>query len=341
MYMQKIITYIATVLLVASCAGSQATPSKVSEPKMSSSHSAEFAVWLKDFMADAKKQGISSKTLDDVFADIEPIDRVLELDRKQPESTITFDQYIAKVINNARIENGIANYDDNSALLKEVSAKYGVQPEFIVALWGVETSYGNNMGSFSVPHALATLAYDGRRSDYFRGELINALKIIDEGHIGAWEMVGSWAGAMGQCQFMPSSFHNFAVDHDGDGKRDIWTTQADVFASIANYLSSSGWKGDEGWGIPVALPAKFDAALADIKQEKSISEWNALGVMQMHGSALPSNPEKGSVIFVGQGADARPYLVYNNYKVLLKWNRSRYFATSVGILSEKIKQGSM
>lgn len=292
-------------------------------------------------MADAKKQGISESLLNDVFADAEPIDRIIELDRKQPESTVTYDDYMAKVVSASRVKNGIEHAGEHAALLKQVSAKYGVQPEFIVSLWGVETSYGNNMGSFSVPHALATLAFDGRRSDYFRGELINALKIIDEGHIGAWEMVGSWAGAMGQCQFMPSSFHNFAEDYDGDGKRDIWSTQADVFASIANYLSSSGWKGDEGWGVAVTLPKSFKESLADIKQEKSISDWKALGVKGANGQALPDMPERGSVIFVGQGADARPYLVYNNYKVLLKWNRSRYFATAVGLLSDKIKRGSM
>ncbi len=336
--MQRFFSYVATVLLVASCASSQASSTKKPEAKVSSGSSASFDAWLKDFKADARQQGISQATLDDLFAEAEYIERVIELDRKQPESTVTFDDYLAKVVNDTRVNNGAAHLAENLPLLKEISKKYGVQPEFIVALWGVETSYGNNMGSFSVPHALATLAYDGRRSDYFRGELIKSLQIIEAGHIGGWEMIGSWAGAMGQCQFMPSSFQSFAEDYDGDGKRDIWSTQADVFASIANYLSSSGWEGDEGWGMPVNLPTGFNATLADIKQERSIDEWKKLGVRAVGGGDLPGKPETGSVIFVGQGDDARPYLIYGNYKVLLKWNRSRYFATAVSLLAEQIKQ---
>lgn len=297
-----------------------------------------FDLWLEALREDARSEDISDATLDAALDGIEPIDRVIELDRKQPESVLTLAQYLEKIISTSRIENGQENFAAYQAMLEEISEKYGVQPQYIVALWGIETNYGSNTGNFNVVHALATLAYDGRRSDYFRGELLKSLKIIDDGHIEVFDMVGSWAGAMGQCQFMPSSFFNFAEDYNDDGKRDIWNTQEDVFASIANYLSSSGWKGDEGVAVPVMLPEDFDMALADIKDEKSIEAWQRMGVRTATGDDLPELPDTGSVILVGQGPDARPYLIYNNYKVLLKWNRSRYFATAVGILADHLKQ---
>jgi len=172
-------------------------------------------------------------------------------------------------------------------LLEEVAQKYGVQARFIVAFWGIETDFGRITGGFPLVPALATLAYDGRRSAYFRKELLNALEILDGGHIAPKDMVGSWAGAMGQCQFMPSSFLNFAVDGDGDGRKDIWTNRKDVFASAANYLSRSGWKGDQTWGRQVRLPDGFDAKLADLDVRKTLAEWQGLGVRRLDGSDLP------------------------------------------------------
>ncbi len=295
-----------------------------------------FQEWLYGLRQEALSQGISKQTLDEAFESTEPIDRIIELDRKQPETTLTFQEYLAKIISDNRISAGSEMRAEHYELLNQVSAQYGVQPQFIVALWGIETNYGNNMGSFGVIDSLATLAYDGRRSDFFRSELLKALKIIDEDHIEAIDMIGSWAGAMGQCQFMPSSFMQFAVDQDSDGKRDIWNTQPDVFASIANYLSSSGWNGNEGWGIPVTLPEGCNKSLADIKTERPVLEWQQMGVRTLEGGDLPAAPQEASVIFVGEGEAAEPYMVYNNYKVLLKWNRSRYFATAVGMLAEQI-----
>ena len=298
--------------------------------------SQSFSSWLSDFKRDASSQGISQDTLDDAFADTRPLDRVLTLDRKQPESTLTLDEYLENVLTPKRIKDGRKFYAENRSLLKKIGAEYGVQPRFIVALWGIETNYGRNTGGFSTIDSLATLAYDGRRSEFFRDELLNALKVLQSEHMSAEDMRGSWAGALGQCQFMPSSFLKYAVDYDHDGKHDIWHTQSDVFASIANYLSSVGWNGNASWGGRVKLPPKFDKTLTDIKTEKTLQEWHKLGVRKLSGKTLPSDSMKASVIMVGEGADAVPYIIYSNYKVLLQWNRSRYFATAVGTLADAI-----
>lgn len=294
-----------------------------------------FAAWLAEMRAEALAAGIREQTLDASFKDVAPIARIIELDRKQPESTLTFKQYVDRVVSKARIDSGRARLAKNSPLLQEVAAKFGVQPRFVVALWGIETNFGQNTGGFSVIAALATLAYDGRRSKYFRGELLEALRIVDQGHITPENMKGSWAGAMGQSQFMPSSFVNYAYDYDGDGAKDIWNTSADVFASAANYLSGVGWNADITWGREARLPEGFDPALADIKVVKPLSEWQALGVRRADGSDLPARDLPASVIFPGEvGGPA--YIVYDNYRALLRWNRSLYFATAVGLLSDKI-----
>ena len=296
-----------------------------------------FAAWLEGVRAEALDAGIRKETVDASFEGVAPIARVIELDRRQPESTLTFEQYVERIVSKARIDRGRARLSENSPLLREVAAKFGVQPRFVVALWGIETNFGQNTGGFSVIAALATLAYDGRRSKYFRGELLNALRIVDQGHIAPGNMKGSWAGAMGQSQFMPSSFMNYAYDYDGDGAKDIWNTSADVFASAANYLSGVGWNADITWGREVRLPEGFDPALADIKVVKKLNEWQALGVRRADGRDLPAREIPASVIFPG-GAGGPAYVVYDNYRALLRWNRSLYFATAVGLLSDKIAE---
>lgn len=294
-----------------------------------------FEDWLSALQTEARAAGIRDETISASFQGVAPIPRIIELDRRQPESTLTFEQYVDRIVSNTRIDRGRARLRENSPLLNEVAAKFGVQPRFIVALWGIETNFGQNTGGFSVIAALSTLAYDGRRSKYFRGELIEALRIVDQGHIRPENMKGSWAGAMGQSQFMPSSFVNYAYDYNGDGAKDIWTTSADVFASAANYLSGVGWKSDITWGREVRLPEGFDPELADIKVIKQMSEWQTLGVRRADGTDLPTRDIPASVIFPGKvGGPA--YIVYDNYRALLRWNRSLYFATAVGLLSDKI-----
>ena len=298
-----------------------------------------FQNWLKNLRAEAAEKGISRTVLDEALAGIQPIPRVIELDRRQPEFTLTFGQYRDRVVPQSRITKGQEKYHANRTLLEEISLKFGVQSRFIVALWGIETDFGRVTGGFKVIPALATLAHDGRRSSYFRGELLNALRILDEGHIAPKDMMGSWAGAMGQSQFMPSSFLAYAVDYDGDGRRDIWTTPADVFASAANYLAKSGWRSDQTWGRRVKLPSDFNTALAKLNVRKLIGSWQALGVRRLDGSDLPVRKLSASIVLPEKGQMSHAYMVYNNYRTTLRWIRSTYFALAVGLLSDGIGAG--
>lgn len=301
-----------------------------------SAQTTDFATWLDALRREGLQRGLSKRTLDDGLANVEVLDRVVELDRKQPESTLTFDEYLARVVPAARVETARARLAENRDLLAQISARFGVQPRFIVTLWGMESDFGRITGNFSVISSLATLAYEGRRASFFREELFAALKIIDRGQASARDMRGSWAGAMGQCQFMPSTYLAYAVDFDGNSKPDIWTSRPDVFASTANYLARLGWKADETWGREVRLPAGFDRGLIDVnKVQKQIAEWNALGVRNGDGSALPVRALAGSLVQPG-GASGPTYLVYGNYRAIMKWNRSTFFATAVGHLSDRI-----
>lgn len=294
-----------------------------------------FGLWVQELRTEAAAAGVSASLLNRAFQDIMPNERVIELDRKQPEGTRTFTQYMTTAASQSRIDEGREHYQTHRKLLDEIGAKYGVQPQFIVALWGIETNFGGYTGNFSIVEALATLAYDGRRSDFFRKELINALLIIQQGHISLSEMEGSWAGAMGQCQFMPSSFLNFAVDYNDDGRKDIWNSLPDVFASIANYLSKSGWSNAVSWGQEVRIPQTVPEALLDGKHFKSVSEWASMGVRDAAGKPLPSSDVQAALTVPGKRHE-RSYMVYGNYDVLLKWNRSRYFATAVGTVADAI-----
>jgi membrane-bound lytic murein transglycosylase B len=295
----------------------------------------DFRGWLADVERDAVAQGMRSEVVAPALAGVQHIDKVVELDRRQPEFTITFPQYMDRVVTSAKIEKGRRMMAENRAVLAEIERRYQVQAKYVVALWGIETDYGRVTGGYPVVSALATLGYDGRRSAFFRGELINALKILDEGHTSASAMLGSWAGAMGQCQFMPSSFLRYAEDWDGDGRRDIWGTRADVFASAANYLLRSGWNGDQTWGRAVRLPASFDTRLAGLDTRRKVREWAASGVTAGNGKPLPKSDMEASVIFADNGKGPA-FLVYENFRTILKWNRSTYFALAVGHLAERI-----
>ena len=294
-----------------------------------------FEAWLEGVRKEARERGLKETTIESALSGIAPIARVVELDRKQPEFKLTLDQYLSRVVSKARVDKGRARLAEHRDLLRRVSAKYNVQPRFIVALWGIETDFGRHLGGFPVIEALASLAFDGRRSAYFRKELFNALTIVDQGHIAAKKMMGSWAGAMGQNQFMPSSFLRYAVDYNGDGKRDIWGTHEDIFASSANYLSRVGWRGDQTWGRMVRLPENFDRALAGLKIRKGLRDWQRLGVRRPDGSDLPTRNLRSSILLPG-GAAGTPYVVYDNFRAILRWNRSNLFATAVGTLADRI-----
>ncbi len=296
------------------------------------------SAWLAELRAEALSLGIREATLDAALEGFEPIPRVIELDRRQPEVTQTFSEYMARRVTPALVGEGRRALREHRAVLDAIGAKYGVQPRFIVALWGVETRYGRHTGGFPVIGALATLAYDARRSAFFRRQLLDALEILDQNHIAPRRMTGSWAGAMGQNQFMPSSFIRFAVDFDGDGRRDIWDTPADVFASTANYLARSGWHDDQTWGREVKLPGGFDPGLAGLDVAKRLSAWQRLGVRRADGRDLPARDLKASIVMPG-GDGGPAYVVYENYRSILKWNRSDYFAVSVGYLADLIGSG--
>jgi len=298
----------------------------------------QFRGWLIEFAKDAEKQGISSETIYLFLKNAEFLPRVIELDRRQPHATKTFAQYIQTVIPESRIEKAKKEIKENQEILDKISKKYNVQPRFIISLWAIESDFGRNMGGFSIVNSLATLAYEGRRAEFFKKELLNALKIIDDGHIDFDHMKGSWAGAMGQTQFMPSSFLELAVDENNDGKRDIWGTREDAFASIANYLSKRGWDNDTTWGREVKLPSSFDDKLLGRETQKTLEEWSKIGVKKINGHSLPKSRSdlKASVIKLEDGK-GRAFLVYSNYNTILKWNRSLYFATAVGLISDSIK----
>jgi membrane-bound lytic murein transglycosylase B len=219
-----------------------------------------------------------------------------------------------------------------------VRQRFNVQPRFIVSLWCFESDFGNIMGNYSVPASLATLAYEGRRASYFRPELLSALKILDQGHIRADAMLGSWAGAMGQCQFMPSTFLSYAVDFDGDGRRDIWTNRADVLGSIANYLSRLGWRGNEGWGREVVVPGNFDTRLAGLESRRPIADWNRLGVRPV-GAAPFTGREGEASLVLPDGLGGTGLLVYNNFRAIMRWNKSTKFAAAVGYLADSMDRG--
>ena len=298
----------------------------------------DFNVWLKEMRADAARQGISQSTINAALYNITPSNRIIELDRKQPEGTRTFASYKKSVVNQNRINKGRKLIQQHYTDLQAAEDKFGVPKQFIVALWGIETNFGGNTGGFKVVPALATLAWEGRRAEFFRKELINALQIIDAGHIKEVNMKGSWAGAMGQNQFMPSSFNSYAYDGNGDGRRDIWGTKRDVFFSTANYLKKNGWIAGQKWGRRVTLPRGFSKELVSPKIQKPISYWASLGVTNYGGGALPHEANMTSSIVAPDGTGGEAYIVYNNYQTIMDWNRSTYFATSVGLLANRLAQ---
>jgi membrane-bound lytic murein transglycosylase B len=295
-----------------------------------------FETWLDELRGEALSKGISEATLDATLAEVELVPRVITLDRNQPEFKLTFDQYIQRVLTDAKVAEGRQLLTRHQELLLKLQKQYGVQPRFLIALWGIESNYGRLSGGFPVIDAILTLAYDGRRPAYFRGELLAALKILDDGHISVGEMTGSWAGAMGQMQFMPSTFRRFAVDDDGDGKADIWNNLDDVLASGANYLHRAGWVPGQLWGREVRLPRDFNRNVVGLKISKPLSSWVTLGVRRVDGRRLPQAPDLQASVIEPDGPGRRAFLVYENFRTLLKWNRSDYFGLTVGILSDRI-----
>ncbi|WP_166266617.1 lytic murein transglycosylase [Marinobacter caseinilyticus] len=282
----------------------------------------------------AIEAGVSRPVAEQVMAQAEYLDRVIELDRRQPEFTTTFADYLNRRVNESRISQGRELLQQHRALLARVTRETGVPPAYLLAFWGLETNFGSYFGKMSVPSSLATLACDERRSDYFTGELIAALRIVDEGAIAVEQMEGSWAGAMGHVQFMPSVFLRYAVDADGDGKRDLWNSLDDALMSAGNFLSNLGWNGDYRWGREVLLPANFDYALAD-GRKRPLREWRKLGIKDAFGHAVASDDIQAGLV-VPSGHEGPAFLAYHNFNVIMGWNRSEFYAIAVGHLADRI-----
>jgi len=295
-----------------------------------------YDVWLQQTESDAITAGISPATVHAALDNSEPNQRVIYLDQKQPEHTTTFDTYVKHTLTPDRIRIGRNMMHEYADVLDEISRRYGVPPQVIVALWGVESSFGRDSGDFSVVNSLATLAYEGRRAELFKKELIESLKIIDQTHIRPDQLRGSWAGAMGQCQFMPSTYLSHSASYTGQGAADIWHNTRDVFASIANYLQSEGWRADLTWGREVDTGDEVTSTDIGLNTQKSLQEWANLGVRNVDGSALPNKPLMASMV-QPDGADGRSFLVYDNYRVIMRWNRSTYFATTIGLFADRIR----
>jgi membrane-bound lytic murein transglycosylase B len=294
-----------------------------------------FEIWLQGVAEEAKTRGIEASAVEEALNGVEPIERVLELDRHQPEFTQTFWTYLNGRVSENRIKKGRQLLAQHKQLLSRIEEKHGVQGRFLVAFWGLETNFGQFLGGFSVIDALATLAYDDRRSAFFRAELFDALTVLEQGHIDRKNMVGSWAGAMGQPQFMPSTFARYAIDEDGNGQKDIWGSLPDVFGSAANYLSGLGWDNQYTWGREVQLPKGFDLDLAELRTKKTLSEWQNLGLRRIDGLDLPNADITGAVI-IPAGHRGPAFLVYRNFNAILNWNRSLLYAISVGHLADRL-----
>jgi membrane-bound lytic murein transglycosylase B len=292
-----------------------------------------FDEWIAALRVEAIALGISEATLA-ALDQIEPVARVLELDNSQPEFVQTFTRYLGLRVTAAQIERGQSLLRQHAALLEEVRERYGVQSHYLAAFWAIESNFGRNTGGFSVLQALATLAYDPRRAEFFRRELLTALQIIDDGHIAADAMSGSWAGAMGQLQFLPSVFYSYGVDGDNDGKVDIWNSLPDIFHSAANFLSASGWHGDERWGREIILPVNFDFALSGAGTRKPLQEWKDLGITQTSGAPIPVADMVASIVLPA-GAAGPAFLAYDNYRTTLVYNPSTFYALTVGHLADR------
>lgn len=306
----------------------------------------EFATFVAQLKEQALAAGVSVVTADAALANLEPLEIVVERDRSQAEVVLTIDQYVSRRLTRSFIRTGADKKREHRADLAAIAKKYGVSSSVLVAIWGMESNFGRFTGTRPTVQALATLAWEGRRRAFFTTEFINALQILDKGYIELDQMKGSWAGAMGQTQFMPSSYLAHAQDYDGDGRRDIWKTLPDVFASIANYMVAYGWKDDQIWGREVKVPSDGATKLAasvgfrqsgcraerELTVAIPLAKWQSMGVRTAAGTALPKVDRAASLLRAGK----KNYLVYSNYDSLLGYNCAHAYALAVGLLSNRL-----
>ncbi len=298
----------------------------------------EFSNWVKDFKKEALAAGVSSDTFDKAFEDVTFNEKVIALDRRQAEFKLSFWEYLDRMVNNAKVNTGRSLYKKYPTLLRKIEKKYGVPGHYIIAFWGMESNFGMNFGGFNVIESLATLSFDTRRPKLFKRELLNALKIAETNKINPKDMKGSWAGAMGHFQFLPSTYMKNAVDFDGDGKKDIWNSLPDAFASAANYLKNIGWKPNQKWGREVFLPDNLSWVRLNNNLTRTIGEWKAAEIVPSDGKAMIGSNLEATIMFPG-GHKAPVFLLYHNYEVITKWNRSLLYAIGVGHFADRVIGG--
>jgi membrane-bound lytic murein transglycosylase B len=320
--------------------GVQAPTAPAAAPPVAAAPAAieqQFAQWVAAFRVSARAAGIDEATLAAAFDGVQYLPEVVERDRAQPEFVRPVWSYLDAAVSARRVAQGQAMLDAVRAQADAAAASYGVPATILVAIWGIESNYGSHYGDIPTIDALATLGFDGRREAWARGELLAALRILQHGDIDRAHMIGSWAGAMGQTQLLPSSYLTYAVDADGDGRRDIWASMPDVLASTANLLARAGWRAGEPWGVEVALPPGFDPARADASTRQDSAQWAAEGLRTIDGQALP--PLADAAVFLPAGARGPAFLVGANFRAIMRYNASTSYALAVGILAQRLAGG--
>jgi membrane-bound lytic murein transglycosylase B len=335
------------VLVALVLTGASAPAQDTTTPDVSVETAQPFTAWLDDLIQEARERGYSDALVAEALEGVEPLPRVIQADRSQAELTPGFARYLSTRITPAMIRRGRELASTHGRVLARIEDRFDVQRRFLLSIWGLETRYGRVTGNTPVFRALATLAWEPRRAEYFRGELFNALTMVQRGHIEARSMTGSWAGAMGQTQFMPSSYLEHAVDFDGDGRRDIWKSTPDALASIASYLKGHGWNDEETWGREVRIPRPVLARIKDtipnrpegcyairnMTERRPLDEWRKLGVLRADGGPLPRADIDAGLVDVGE----RTFLVYPNYDAILGYNCAHYYALTVALLADRLR----
>ncbi|WP_127470187.1 lytic murein transglycosylase [Thiomicrorhabdus aquaedulcis] len=339
-FLRNVLALSLTLPLLAhsALAAAQTNPSNAAKQEQLPTQ-AEFAAWLTGFKVQARQAGISQDTLNLAFADVKLNPKILESDRKQPEFISTFWEYFERAVSSGRIENGQIQLKNHQALLNQVTQKYGVPQTVLLAFWGMETNYGRFTGSQPIIESLATLAFDPRRSGFFTNELLNALLILNRGDVALSQMKGSWAGAMGHVQFMPSNYVKYAVDGDGDGKINLWDSLPDALHSAGNFLQHLGWLQNQHWGTEVTLPQNFNYAQADGKTTRSLAQWHALDLKSVNGQTLSGQPNAQNIqarLVLPSDYRGPAFLVYDNFKIIKRWNNADKYALAVGHLADRI-----
>jgi membrane-bound lytic murein transglycosylase B len=332
----KVVAVVFAALLAS--AQERAAPASPQEP---------FEPWLARLTAEARERGFDERVISQTLSGLEPLPRVVQSDRNQAELVMTLDRYVSARVTTAMVRRGREMARTHATLLARLESMYGVPRQYLIAIWGIESRFGRLIGQTPVFQALATLAWEPRRADFFRAQLFDAMRMVERGDIDVPRMTGSWAGAMGQTQFMPSSYLQYAVDFDSDGRRDIWTSTPDALASIANYLKGYGWEPGLTWGREVRLSETLRTTIESMPQRgagcyairtmtgrQSLDEWRRLGVTRLNGTALPRGEVEAGMALVGE----RAFLAYQNYDAILGYNCAHFYALSVSLLADRIRQ---